>query len=256
MIIVTVGTAMRIALLLALFGGLFLSACPLWAQTFQDCEACPEMVVLPEGQFIMGRAVADRPEEGPAVRGRIDRPFAIARTETTFGQFAQCVAEGGCSAMPFDRRWGMDDRPVIYVNWDEASAYTAWLSAKTGRSYRLPTEEEWEYAARGGRPAPRDVSNIVNCFQCWDGWAHKTEPVGQFPANGFGLYDMLGNVMEWTADCWRDSHDAETQDCALKTRKGGSWYFKPSVATPTYRYGAKAQHKGYDIGFRVVADIE
>lgn len=239
-------------ILLFLLG--FSSVAP--AETFRDCNNCPEMVILPPGKFIQGRSVADRPEEGPAVRGLISRPFAIARTETTFAQFSLCVAEGGCEALPFDRRWGQGQRPVIYVNWEEAQAYARWLSAKTGRAYRLPTEVEWEYAARGGRPAPRDLTGIVNCFECWEGWSHKTEPVAQFPPNGFGLFDMLGNVMEWTADCWRARHDVTEQDCALKTRKGGSWYFKSSVATPTYRHGAKIQHKGYDIGFRVVAEIE
>lgn len=219
------------------------------------------MVPLPVGSFIMGRTIADREEEGPPFQATITTPFAIARTEVTFDQFALCVEEGGCAALPFDRRWGKGDRPVIYVTWQDAADYADWLARKTGKPYRLPSEQEWEYAARGGKPAPRNVQGLVNCFECWDGWAHRTEPVGLFPPNGFGLLDMLGNVMEWTADCWTPTHGADSVadadgTCPLRTRKGGSWYFKPSVATPTYRFGAKVAHKGYDIGFRVVVSLE
>lgn len=229
-------------------------------ESFHDCDGCPEMVELPVGHFIMGRDVLDREEEGPPVQAAIEEPIAIGRTEVTFDEYALCVEEGGCAEMPFDRRWGMGSRPVIYVTWQDAMDYAAWLAEKTGKPYRLPTEAEWEFAARGGRPALRNVEGRVNCYKCWEGWSHKSEPVAQFPPNGFGLYDMLGNVMEWTMDCWRPRHDAPfippSAECAERTRKGGSWYFKPSVATPTYRYGAKVQHKGYDIGFRVVVGLE
>ncbi len=229
-------------------------------ESFHDCDGCPEMVELPVGHFIMGRDVQDREEEGPPVQAAIEEPIAIGRTEVTFDEYALCVEEGGCAEMPFDRRWGMGSRPVIYVTWQDAMDYAAWLAEKTGKPYRLPTEAEWEFAARGGRPALRNVEGRVNCYKCWEGWSHKSEPVAQFPPNGFGLYDMLGNVMEWTMDCWRPRHDAPfippSAECAERTRKGGSWYFKPSVATPTYRYGAKVQHKGYDIGFRVVVGLE
>lgn len=222
---------------------------------FSDCATCPEMVPLPAGAFMMGYD-GGRKSEQPRHPVRIEKPFAIARTETTYDQYLPCVDAGACRPPQHDRGWGAGTRPVIYVDWSDALAYAGWLSQKTGRSYRLPTEEEFEYAALGGGERVDGLAR-ANCNKCIDAWEHKTFPVGQLPPNGFGLYDMLGNVMEWTADCWRDDYrpDAEA-DCSRRTRRGGSWYFDRYVSTTTYRYGARPGHLAYDVGFRVVADID
>ena len=225
-------------------------------ESFQDCDLCPEMVPLPPGAFTMG-FLGGREAEAPSKPARIAQPFAIARTEITFDQFALCVDEGGCKTLPWDRDWGRGTMPAIYVTWDMAAAYALWLSRKTGRTYRLPTEVEWEYAAWGGEKARRTGDGRANCNGCFDAWNHRSLPVASFPPNGYGLHDMLGNVMEWTADCWRPTHHADAEkDCDKRTRKGGSWYFNASVSTPTYRFGGRLSHTGYDIGFRVVADLE
>lgn len=224
--------------------------------SFRDCAECPEMVPIPPGSFTMGRD-GGRRAEAPAHRVAVPHRFALARTETTFDQYAACVDAGGCPGLPWDRDWGRGARPVIYVTFAEASAYADWLAARTGRPYRLPTEAEWEYAARGGDPAPESGHGHANCSGCRDDWAHRTMPAGSLPANGFGLHEMLGNVMEWTADCWRPSLGAGVEaDCTRRTRKGGSWYFDPTVSIPAYRAPGRLTHEAYDVGFRVALTLD
>ena len=185
----------------------------------------------------------------------IEESFAIARTEITYEQYNPCVEAGACKAPRHDRGWGEGKRPVIYIDWADATAYASWLSRETGRSYRLPTETEWEYAALGGGERVIGYQR-ANCSKCIDSWAHKTFEVGQLPPNGFGLYDMLGNVMEWTASCWTPDHrPGAVEDCDKRVRRGGSWYFDRHVSTTSYRYGARPGHIAYDVGFRVVADL-
>lgn len=221
-------------------------------ESFRDCAACPEMVVLPPGRFTLGKD-GGRRAEGPATPAVIDAPFAVARTETTFDQYQACVAAGGCADLPWDRDWGRGERPVIYVTFADAATYAAWLAARTGRPYRLPTEREWEYAALGGAPAPATGEGIAHCDKCLDGAPGRTLPAGSLPPNGFGLHDMLGNVMEWTRDCWRASHaPPAAEECGARVRKGGSWYFDRTVSTPSYRAPGRLTHEAYDVGFRVV----
>jgi len=202
----------------------------------------------------MGRNGA-RKNEAPAHQVTITKPFAIAKHEVTFDQWAACVQVKACRSLEKDRGWGRGKRPVIYVDWHDAVAYTKWLSAKTGKPYRLPREEEWEFAARGGKPLPKSGAGIANCHKCGGKAERNTLPVGQFPGNGHGLLDMLGNVMEWTASCWRPNYGTRKADCKKRVRRGGSWYFNRAVSTPTYRYGARPDHKGYDIGFRVLREM-
>ncbi|MFN9388812.1 MAG: formylglycine-generating enzyme family protein, partial [Betaproteobacteria bacterium] len=125
------------------------------ARVRRDCPACPELVVIPAGEFMMGSEFAEsgHPDEKPRHKVTIAKPFALSRTEVTFDQWAACVAEGKCRE-PSDDDLGRGDRPVINVTWQEARDFAAWLSAKTGQRYRLPTEAEWEYAARGGTATP------------------------------------------------------------------------------------------------------
>ena len=181
---------------------------PRKGEVFRDCAECPPMVVVEEGRYMMGspRDEAGRwDDEGPRHEVRIARPFAIGRFEVTFAQWDARRRAGRCSHAPDDGRWGRGTRPVINVSWKDAGEYVGWLSEKTGESYRLPSEAEWEYAARaktdsayywGENVRPRRA----RCSRC-DGGSGEvgTVSVGDFPPNGFGLFDMLGNVWEWVS---------------------------------------------------------
>lgn len=227
--------------------------------SFQDCSNCPEMIPLNPARFWMGFDTGKRAER-PAHWVDPLPAFAIARTETTYGQWAACVADGVCTPPQHDRGWGSASRPVIYVDYQQISSFLDWLRQKTGKPYRLPSEKEWEYAAHGGAVSsnrPRVTGKaIANCNKCTEGWQPETSPVASFAPNGFGLYDMLGNVMEWTSSCWTENHNpGQVEDCSKRVRRGGSWYFDHYVSTPTYRYGAPPDRVSYDVGFRVVVDL-
>ena len=145
------------------------------------------MLVLPAGTFDMGSTTE---YENPPHRVTIAKPFAIGKNEVTFDQWDACVADGGCKHRPDDREWGRGDRPVINVSWLDAKAFVAWLSQKTGQTYRLPSEAEWEYAARGGTNSPywwgRDVgSRQANCRECNTGSSQQTSAIGSYKANPF-----------------------------------------------------------------------
>jgi len=227
-------------------------------EPFKDCELCPEMVPIHPEPFLMGYDHG-KAAERPARMVTLARPFAIARTETTYAQWNMCVADGGCTPPRHTRGWDQPDRPVIYVDYHQIQAFIDWLSAQTGRAYRLPTEEEWEFAAHGGANGPArervDGMGRANCNKCTPGWNHQTFPVASLKPNGYGLYDMLGNVMEWTSSCWVEDYQSDRQaDCTRRTRRGGSWYFDRYVSTPTYRYGGLMDRVSYDVGFRVATD--
>ena len=164
-------------------------------------------------------------EEGPQHPVTIARPFAVGRYEVTFDEWDACVAEGGCNGYkPSDEGWGRGRRPVINVSWDDAQAYVTWLSKKTGKSYRLLSGAEYEYAMRAGTqtvyPWGDTIgTNNANCHSCGSQWdAKQTAPVGSFAANGFGLYDMVGNVREWTEDCYHDDTSARRWMARLGSR--------------------------------------
>lgn len=211
-------------------------------QTFRDCEGCPVMVELSAGDYTMGapegEAPADeipnRPEateraERPQVEVTIEEPFAIGKYEVTFAQWDRCVEAGGCEHDPDDEGWGRGDRPVIHVSRTDAKQYAAWLSERTGESYRLPSEAEWEYAARAGTETARWWGDElgegrVPCDGCGTSWDGKsTAPVGSFPANPWGLHDMLSNVEEWTADCWHPSHAGHPGDGSARVESSEWW---------------------------------
>ena len=182
------------------------------SQEFRECTRCPLMVVLPEGIFLMGSPDGQgSDDERPQYMVAIPQPFSISKFEVTFDQWDTCYELGGCRNRPDDNGWDAD-QPVINVTWDDAQEYVAWLSKQTGKQYRLLTEAEYEYAARGGAltsyPWGDDIgTNNANCNGCGSRWDNKqAAPVGQFKANGFGLHDMVGNVWEWVQDCYHDSY--------------------------------------------------
>ena len=170
----------------------------------------------------------------------------------------------------YDQGWGRGRRPVINVNWHEAKAYAAWLSKQTGKRYRLPSESEWEYAARAGTETVYSWGNEIgvnraNSFKSGSKWSGKqTSPVGSFAPNGFGLYDMHGNVWEWVEDCWHDNYEGAPSDGSVWTSggdssravvRGGSWNSYPRDLRSAYRGGAAPSYRADNNGFRLVQDL-
>ena len=233
-------------------------------EEFQDCRDCPIMVVVPSGQFTMGSNRGHR-DERPAHDVTIPRNFAIGKFEVTFDEWDACAAAGACRHIPPDEGWGRGNRPVINVNWDDARQYVRWLTRTTGATYVLPSEAEWEYAARGGTTTDywwgADIGrNRANCNGCgteWDG--ERTAPVGSFERNPFGLYDMNGNVWEWVEDCWHRSYRGApsngkawtTGSCTFSVLRGGSWRDGPSAARAGDRGRSDGSERRSNFGFRV-----
>ena len=259
-------------------------------RTFRDCGECPLMVVVPSGSFRMGSPGSEAGragDEGPVHSVRIGQPLAVGAYEVTFGEWDACVAAGGCGGYrPDDRGWGRGTRPVIDVSWEDARTYAQWLSRETGEGYRLLSEAEWEYSARAGTETARHWGEgesgqcgYANGYDevahdelerenrtpasCRDGYVN-TAPVGTFGANGFGLYDMLGNVWEWTEDCVHEGYGGAPGDgsawlsggdCSRRVLRGGSWYDPPRNLRSANRYRDQAGLRGNLLGFRVARTI-
>ncbi len=236
-------------------------------QSIWDCATCPEMIVVPAGSFIMG-ADSRYKYEGPAHPVTIPKAFAIGRFEVTFDQWLACVEDGGCAKDPDDHKWGKGIHPVINVSWAEAVGYTEWLSKKTGFVYRLPTEAEWEYVARGGTTTAyswgdKPGRDRANCRNCSGEIPHRTFPVGSFEPNPFGLFDVHGNVWEWVQDCWNANHTEAPTDgsarlsgnCMLRVTRSGSWYYVNTNLRSAYRSKYPAKAFSYGIGIRVLREL-
>ncbi|NQY65293.1 MAG: formylglycine-generating enzyme family protein [Alteromonadaceae bacterium] len=210
-------------------------------QSFQDCENCPKMIVVPAGQFMMGSGPDEKnrgKDEQPVYQVTLPRPFAVGIYEITFNQWQACLDEQGCNGyMPHDAGWGRGERPVMNVSWQDAKDYLQWLSNKTGHQYRLLTESEWEYVARGGTSAlywwgdDRPKGKAV-CARCDADNSQMTQPVGSYLANPFGLHDVHGNVWEWVEDCWSKDYKDHYADgtawtgkkaCKRRVVRGGAW---------------------------------
>ncbi|MBM3540084.1 MAG: formylglycine-generating enzyme family protein, partial [Alphaproteobacteria bacterium] len=196
--------------------------------SFRDCAECPEMVVVPAGSFTMGSPAGEAgrdADEGPQRVVTIARAFAVGKFEVTFDQWDACTAGGGCDRYrPGDVGWGRGSRPVINVSWTDAKAYVEWLGRKAGKSYRLLSEAEWEYAARAGTTTAWSCGSSESCLAA-AGWHYgnsggRTQAVGTKSANAFGLHDMHGNVWEWVEDCWHDSYAGAPSDGSAWTTGG------------------------------------
>ena len=235
-------------------------------ERFRDCPDCAELVAVPSGEFDMGSTA--KPSEQPVHRVSVRKPFAIGRREVTFDEWDKCVAADVCKYSPPDQGWGRGDRPVMNVSWDDAKAFIAWLSKTTGKSYRLPTEAEWEYAARAGSTTSywwgNDVgSGNAQCADCGGKDSGKTAPAGAFPANAFGLYDMGGNVAEWVEDCWNPSYRGApadgtawtSGDCSLRVLRGGSFADRATALRTSSRFRYDEDVRYYANGFRVARDV-
>ena len=268
---------------------------------FRDCPDCPELVVVPSGSFMMGSPSHEQgpdEDEGPVHRVRIGEPFAVGVYEVTvseFGRFAEGTGHStGNSCWTYEggewksrEGFGWRDpgfrqagsHPVVCVSWDDARAYATWLSRRTGERYRLLSESEWEYVARAGTRTARywgegesgqcghangaDASTSFSwAIGCGDGHSH-TAPVGSYGANAWGLHDVLGNVWEWTADCWNDSYAGapsngsawESRNCSNRVLRGGSWLDVPGNLRSADRYGSVSGFRIGSIGFRVARTL-
>jgi formylglycine-generating enzyme required for sulfatase activity len=232
---------------------------------FRDCPECPEMVVLPAGEFDMGAPELEF--EKPVHRVAVAKAFSIGRREVTFEEWDQCAAAGNCYR-PDDRGHGRGERPVTDVSWRDVQAYLAWLSQKSGKKYRLPSEAEWEYAARGGTKTTfwwgRDVGNrFANCRDCGGGSQPQAITTGTFAANPFGLFDTAGNAAEWVEDCWNDSYRGAPKDgaawtsgqCGMRVLRGGSFDSQARYVRSAARFRYDADVRYYANGFRVARDL-
>ncbi len=247
---------------------------------FRDCVKCPEMVVVPAGTFNMGSNTSEEgrwDNEGPVHQVTISVPFAVGKYEVTFSELDACLAAGGCGAYrPGDEGWGRATRPVINVSWVDASNFVRWLSSETGKQYRLLSESEWEYVARAGTTGPfhfgstisTDQANYNGGFTYGNGrkgvYRGKTMPVGSFPPNKFGLYDMHGNVWEWVEDCLHENYvgapmngSAWTSgdDCNFRALRGGSWFIGPRHSRAANRDWGVDWIGGFLDGFRVARTL-
>ncbi len=285
--------------------------------TFADCEdGCPEMVVIPAGEFMMGGEGGEegRPE-WPVHPVTIAKPFALGVMEVTVAQYSRFIDESGhtpsVNCRAFDPEAfgmssnlagtylnpgpgagdGQDSMPASCISWMDAKAYVAWLSGKTGKAYRLPSEAEWEYAARAGSATDyawgdkaeggcsvantldedghkawfgTDKGAAVQYAQCSDGFAGAA-PVGSLDANAFGLHDMIGNVWEWTEDCYIAPYPEDTptdqtayfsaEDCARHAVRGGSWITEPFRNRPAWRGRDPVDQVSWIFGMRVARDL-
>ncbi|ACK50839.1 protein of unknown function DUF323 [Methylocella silvestris BL2] len=236
---------------------------------FRDCAACPSLVIVPAGAFTMGSD--DFEAEQPAHSVSIAKPFAMGRFEVTNAQWDACVTGGGCGGWrPPDRGASGGGVPVSEVSFVDAGRYLDWLSHKTGRAYRLPSEAEWEYAARAGTTSrfwwgDEVGTDHANCRGC--GGPGRPLAAGSYPANPFGLYDTAGNIAEWTADCWTASYAGAPRDgsavrapagggaCKQRVVRGGSFDAGARYVRSASRFLYDAELRYYTNGFRVVRDL-
>ena len=276
---------------------------PRWevGEVFRDCPGCPEMVVVSSGSFEMGSPESEAgrfDDEGPVRQVTMARPFAVGVNEVTRGELARFVSatgrsmrdgcwtyESGEGEWRSGRHWRSpgfsqtDGHPVVCVGWNDAKAYVRWLSGETGEEYRLPSEAEWEYVARAGTRTARywgeggsgqcryangaDASTGFDWRTgCNDGHA-RTSPVGSYEANGYGLHDVLGNVWEWTEDCWNGSYAGAPRDgsawtsgeCGRRVLRGGSWLHEPRFLRSAGRDWGTSDDRSGNLGFRVARTL-
>jgi formylglycine-generating enzyme required for sulfatase activity len=257
--------------------------------SFKECAAdCPQMIVVPARSFIMGSrpvlidpvvsdALRKLPQERsdpsrnerPKHRVTISKPFAVSKFEVTFSEWDTCVAAGGCNGYrPSDQGWGRRRQPVINITWDDAQHYVAWLSLVTGKIYRLLSESEYEYATRAGTqtayPWGDHVgTNHANCMDCGSQWDRRAAPVGSFAPNGFGLYDMVGNVTQWVEDCYHDNYEGAPTDgtpwmtgnCTYRVMRGGAFFNYNLVLRSAFRNQVAPIIKNDSFGFRVARTL-
>jgi formylglycine-generating enzyme required for sulfatase activity len=234
------------------------------------------MVVLPAGSFTMGDPNHITSMEGPLHTVTFEKPFAVSKYEVTFDDWDACVAGGGCNGhKPNDQPNGRGRQPVINVNWNDAQAYVAWLAKVTGKIYRLLSEAEYEYAARAGTTTvyywgddiTLNGAVMANCVGCGGSqWDYKVAPVGSFPANRFGLHDMVSNILEWTEDCFHTSYNGAPAngspwmgenggDCSNRATRASVFMQNPPQLQPAHRNRTASDLRINTLGFRVARTL-
>jgi formylglycine-generating enzyme required for sulfatase activity len=238
------------------------------SQSFQDCPTCPTMVRIPAGSLMMGQGAKD-PAAAPAHRVVL-KTFALSQYPVTVGEWNACRSDGGCGAPPRMAPEAKDDTPIHNVSWDDTQTFISWLSRRAGHTYRLPTEAEWEYAARadtttrywwGDQPGTA-LANCIGCGGTQDPRAPL--PAGSFKPNPFGLYGMLGGVAQWVQDCWvpnyrnapSDGSARETPSCMERVLRGGSFRAGVEDIMPTARGSYDAPVRYLANGFRVARSLD
>jgi formylglycine-generating enzyme required for sulfatase activity len=234
---------------------------------FSDGSAGPSMMVVGGGDFTMGRPLALSDEDEGPIHGVRVSDFLISATEVTFEEYDRFARATG-RRLPNDFGWGRGKRPVVDVSWEDARAYARWLSRRTGKRYRLPSESEWEYAAAAGKSTffwwglepGQGRAACMNCGTRWDD--RSTAPVGSFRANPFGLYDTAGNVMEWVEDCYHPNYVGAPANgkpwgeasCSLRVVRGGAFNKPARSMYSTARQSLTPETRLNDVGFRVARD--
>jgi formylglycine-generating enzyme required for sulfatase activity len=246
---------------------------------FKECDKCPELVVVPAGRFTMGSPANEEGrnnDEGPQHQVTFSQSFAVGRFAVTFDEWDACAADGGCNGYkPSDQGWGRGQRPVINVSWDDAKAYVAWLSRRAGKTYRLLSEAEREYVSRAGATTPFWWGSMINPSQAnYDGnsvykkgskgrYRQRTVPVDTFQPNPWGLFQVHGNVWEWTEDCRNPNYDGAPNDgsawtsaeCSFRVRRGGSWIDNPRFLRAADRGWNGSVTRDYFYGFRIARTL-
>jgi formylglycine-generating enzyme required for sulfatase activity len=252
--------------------------------TFKECDKCPVMIVVPAGSFTMGSPVNElnrNQNEGPQHGVTFARQFSVGEFALTFDEWDACVADGGCNGYrPDDQGWGRGRQPVINVSWADAKAYVAWLAKKTGKSYRLLSEAEREYVTRAGTKTPFWWGSSISSSQAnYDGnytygngvkgeYRGQTVPVDTFAPNPWGLYQVHGNVWDWTEDCFHGDYEGPpyagppgdgaawtSDDCSLRVVRGGSWVGGPISLRAASRSGFTTDDRRTGNGFRVARTL-
>ena len=227
----------------------------------------PDMVKIPAGSFIMGSNHGS-PDQKPPHKITFNQDFAIGKYEVTFAQYDAYARSTG-QGLPDDNGWGRGNRPVINVSMYDAKTYAQWLSKKTGRKFRLPTEAEWEYVARTGIKGQLGFNDIVglgdaNCDGCRYFWeSAQTVEVGSYDPNKYGIYDIFGNVWEWTCSLYTRRYDGKEQYCADDDElegetvvvRGGSWDTAKQILRAYVRLNNFPTYTSNKVGFRLVEDI-
>ena len=236
-------------------------------ETLRDCPTCPEMIVLQPATFTMGDNHGDRSEK-PAHKVSITHPFAIGKYEVTTGQWNECVKAGGCSHKPA-KAGPTDNSPIRDISWSDAREYVRWLSQTTKQKYRLPTEAEWEYAARAGTQTrfwwgDKPGAGKADCKDCGGKWDRSAPAeTDAYPPNPFGLYGSSGSVWEWVADCWHKSYKGSPKDgsswnrsdCRENVIRGGAWRNDASYVHSSSRFKYDSNVRYLLNGFRVAKTL-
>jgi formylglycine-generating enzyme required for sulfatase activity len=246
--------------------------------SLKECDNCPEMVVVPAGSFTMGSPGSEKDrskDEGPQHSVTFARQFAVGKFSVTFDEWDTCVADSGCTYKPDDQGWGRGRNPVFNISWNDANTYVAWLSGKTGKTYRLLSEAEREYVTRAGTTSPfwwgdtisPEQANYDVNFTYGNGPGekrHRTLPVNSFQPNPWGLYQIHGNVWEWVQDCYNDGYAGAPSnglawtsgDCSRRVVRGGSWFSNPRNLRSANRNGYSSDLRDDDLGFRAYTSLQ